>query len=235
MHSLAITIGLLGLLCVVGSAFAANTNATASAIVGPGGNSTVHKRQTTIYATFWQDNNWLGTQMSMDDTNMNIPDLTTYGFLNKISSFQMFDYHEVIQVFTGKNYIGNGWAFRTNVAVGTMSPFNMNDLIESIKTIAVAPGAPGVTLYVDNSCQGLSAYLGTGNWPNIALASSYGGVVPDNSVSSLLVLPGTTVTLYADQNYGGTTATYSVPAKGSSTAYTLSPGDWASSVKVAAY
>jgi hypothetical protein len=85
------------------------------------------------------------------------------------------------------------------------NPQQWQDAFNSIQPKLAAACSPaqgktpiGVTLFVDCNFSGKSQFVGVGEYPVIDKVG-----IPNDTLSSLIINPGTTVILYTDYNFGG--------------------------------
>lgn len=200
------------------------------------------KRQSTPLATFYQNSNGGGTSWTATLPTLLYPGGIPY-LTDKVTSIDLLDMNYILHVYTGFDYSGTCWSFRSPIRIYNLADYGINDAISSIRFVYVGSDYGAVILYQHGNYAGKSIYVPgsttTTYYPNIQTTASISGmcgVMGNDMVSSLILLKWSATTLYRDGNFGGTFINYGISH--SDYEYVPSMGsysDWVSSLEVVRY
>lgn len=152
-------------------------------------------------ATFYVDSNFGGSSISLTPSLLTIPNLSTYGFNDKISSLKCFDRNYFVTIYSDANYTGSSWRFRAPMIAANLGDYSFQDNISSIKAEWTDDTIEGnAVLYKNSDGTGKGFYV-TGP---AQFSTMNGTDLGNDSVSSVMLYPNTSVRLYQDINFGGT-------------------------------
>ena len=159
------------------------------------------KTTSSPIATFYGDSDYGGYAISLPLGSFTTADLAAYGITNDdLTSLKVNSGYKVT-IFTDNNFSGQSTSFTTNQTnVGN----DYNDKISSIKIYKYSDAAVAKFYDSDNS-KGMSVGLPIGSF-TLSDMKEYG--INDNSITSFDLTSGYRVELYADDNFSGSSASY---------------------------
>jgi len=144
--------------------------------------------QSRVVATLFQNVSWFGPSITLyADT----PDLKTVGFNDRASSLTV-PLGVKVALFEHANYLGACTAFTAWAPDLSNNPVNLNDKVSSVRFGQDCP----LQLYDSAGYNGPYRLF----WNDVPNLGQY---TFDNTVASLRVPPGKTVTAYSEPNYSG--------------------------------
>lgn len=156
-------------------------------------------------AAFFEDSNFNGNVLAMPTNDLTYNNLSNRSpnLYNKVSSVWCYDNQYYCILYNQINYAGTYWSFRAPTVVTNLSTYNFNDQTKSIYGVYIG-GTPTITYFKDNQQSGLSVlYLAGVNVSDMSTIP-----IGNDSLSSMILMPGCGVTLYRDTVYGGPTVSY---------------------------
>ncbi|MDD3079940.1 MAG: T9SS type A sorting domain-containing protein [Paludibacter sp.] len=161
----------------------------------------IYRYSSNAITTFYSDINYGGLSVGLPLGTYTTAELASYGIQNDdITSLKVNSGYKVI-VYMDNNFSGTSVSYTSDQSnVGT----TYNDKISSVQMYKYSADAVASFYDSDNS-QGTSTGLPTGLFTSAEM-NKYG--IADNSITSFDLQSGYQITIYADDNFSGSSASY---------------------------
>src|SRR6266568_2864974 len=152
--------------------------------------------------TFYVDAGYSGTAVALGAGSYDLPQLQAAGIANDSISSIRVPAGFTVTAYADAGFAGTAWTFTTDDP--NLVNTGNNDAISSLR-ITTTGASSGPTFYSDAGYSGTAVPLGAGSYdlPQLQAAG-----IANDSISSIRVPAGFTVTAYADAGFAGTAWTF---------------------------
>lgn len=180
-------------------------------------------------ATWYVNSNYGGSSISLTTGAPSIPDLSLYALQAKFSSGKMFNTLYEVTLYDTSSYNGARMSFRAPQFIPNLSDYGWND--KAVSVSCVVNNSPYCIAYRDANNLGKSVYFTAGSYGSLGSTQ-----IGNDTISSLILGPGTRVLLFKDSSWLGTNYdTYENSGIVQLSIPQVAHNDWASSMIVEAY